>query len=117
VAQVYNKLDQITLEEVDRLAREPMTMVIRYFCAMAFARFILFTHVFRVRSTSCHWDMNLDRLIERIWSELRLVRIYTKKRGEWPDFETGVILRNGASVEHVVCKGPSLIVAANGFCV
>lgn len=75
---VYNKLDQITLEEVDRLAREPMSMVI-----------------------SCHWDLNLDRLIDRVWDELRLVRVYTKKRGEYPDFDTGVILRNGASVEHV----------------
>lgn len=27
--QVYNKFDQVTLEELNKLAREPMTMIIR----------------------------------------------------------------------------------------
>eukprot|EP01134_Creolimax_fragrantissima_P001625 CFRG1625T1 len=75
---VYNKVDQITLEEVERLARMPHTLVI-----------------------SCHWDLNMDRLIERIWDNLTLVRVYCKKKGEYPDFDDGIILRNGATVEHV----------------
>ncbi|KNC85630.1 developmentally-regulated GTP-binding protein 2 [Sphaeroforma arctica JP610] len=75
---VYNKVDQITLEEVERLARMPHSLVI-----------------------SCHWDLNLDRLIERIWNNLNLVRVYTKRKGVAPDFDDGIILRNGATVEHV----------------
>lgn len=27
--------------------------------------------------------------------------MYTKKRGELPDFEDGLIIRNGATIEHV----------------
>ncbi|KAI9225713.1 MAG: P-loop containing nucleoside triphosphate hydrolase protein [Piptocephalis tieghemiana] len=74
---VYNKIDQISMEEVDRLAREPMSVVV-----------------------SCESDLNLDYLVERIWSELNLLRIYTKRRGELPDFSDGLIIRNNASVEH-----------------
>ncbi|CAG8655719.1 9041_t:CDS:10 [Cetraspora pellucida] len=74
----YNKIDSITLEELDRLAREPNTIVI-----------------------SCEMDLNLDYLVEQIWKYLSLLRIYTKKRGEYPDFEGGLIVRKGATVEHV----------------
>ncbi|CAG8633034.1 22379_t:CDS:10, partial [Racocetra persica] len=74
----YNKIDSITLEELDRLAREPNTVVI-----------------------SCEMDLNLDYLVEQIWKYLNLLRIYTKKRGEYPDFEGGLIVRKGATVEHV----------------
>ena len=28
--QVYNKIDQVSMEEVDRLARQPNSVVIRY---------------------------------------------------------------------------------------
>ena len=31
-------------------------------------------------------------------------RIYTKKRGNRPDFEDGLIMRNGSTVEHI-CHG------------
>lgn len=75
---VYNKIDQISIEEVDRLARTPDSVVM-----------------------SCNMKLNLDYLLERIWSSLALVRVYTKKRGEPPDFEGGLILRKGCTVEHV----------------
>lgn len=42
---------------------------------------------------------SLDYLIERIWDELRLVKIYTKKRGAHPDLADPVCLRAGATVE------------------
>lgn len=29
------------------------------------------------------------------------MRVYTKKRGEFPDFDDGLIVRSGATVEHV----------------
>jgi len=75
---VYNKIDCISLEEVDRLARIEHTVVI-----------------------SCIEKLNLDYLLEVIWEHLALRRIYTKRRGEPPDFQDSVIMRKGASVEHV----------------
>jgi len=74
----YNKIDQISLEEVDRLAREPNSVV-----------------------CSCEMDLNMDYLIEKIWTTLDLLRVYTKRRGEYPDFEGGLILRNNSTIEHV----------------
>ncbi|KAI8092553.1 developmentally-regulated GTP-binding protein 2 [Halteromyces radiatus] len=74
----YNKIDQISMEEVDRLARQPDTVVV-----------------------SCEDDLNMDYLVECIWKKLGLMRVYTKKRGEYPDFDDGLIVRSGATVEHV----------------
>ncbi|EDO47586.1 predicted protein [Nematostella vectensis] len=75
---VYNKVDCISLEEVDRLARLPDSVV-----------------------ASCEMELNLDYLLYQIWEYLALIRVYTKKRGEPPDFVDGLILRRGATVEHV----------------
>ncbi|XP_054565560.1 developmentally-regulated GTP-binding protein 2 isoform X2 [Eptesicus fuscus] len=75
---VYNKIDQISMEEVDRLARKPNSVVI-----------------------SCGMKLNLDYLLEMLWEYLALTCIYTKKRGQRPDFTDAIILRRGASVEHV----------------
>ncbi|RVE69270.1 hypothetical protein OJAV_G00076080 [Oryzias javanicus] len=75
---VYNKVDQISIEEVDRLARQPNSVVI-----------------------SCGMKLNLDYLLEMLWEYLALICIYTKKRGERPDFNDAIIMRRGASVEHV----------------
>ncbi|XP_064405718.1 developmentally-regulated GTP-binding protein 2-like [Halichondria panicea] len=74
----YNKVDQISMEEVDRLAREPDSIVI-----------------------SCEMELNLDILLSRVWDYLSLIRVYTKKRGEPPDFKDGLILRKGCTVDHV----------------
>ncbi|XP_064234314.1 developmentally-regulated GTP-binding protein 2-like isoform X2 [Aotus nancymaae] len=76
--KVYNKIDQISMEEVDRLARKPNSVVI-----------------------SCGMKLNLDYLLEMLWEYLALTCIYTKKRGQRPDFTDAIILRKGASVEHV----------------
>ncbi|XP_051571344.1 developmentally-regulated GTP-binding protein 2 isoform X3 [Myxocyprinus asiaticus] len=75
---VYNKVDQISIEEVDRLAHRPNSVVI-----------------------SCGMKLNLDYLLEQLWEYLALICIYTKKRGERPDFGDPIIMRRGASVEHV----------------
>ncbi|XP_064609334.1 developmentally-regulated GTP-binding protein 2-like [Liolophura sinensis] len=75
---VYNKIDQISIEEVDKIARRPYSVVV-----------------------SCNMKLNLDYFLDRVWLSLALVRVYTKKRGERPDFEGGLILRAGATVEHV----------------
>ncbi|EYC40908.1 hypothetical protein Y032_0590g386 [Ancylostoma ceylanicum] len=76
---VYNKIDQISIEEVDRLARIPHHVVI-----------------------SCEMNLNMDYLLEKIWEYLALVRVYTKKPGNAPDLgpEDGIILRAGCTVEH-----------------
>jgi len=78
---VYNKIDSITIEQLDKLARQPNSVVI-----------------------SCEMDLNLDHLIDRIWDKLKLVKIYTKKRGAHPDLTDPVCLRQGATVE-TVCNG------------
>jgi len=78
---VYNKVDAISLEEVDRLAHQPKAVVI-----------------------SCEMDLNLDHLIGRIWDELGLVKVYTKKRGVHPDLDDPICLRRGATIEDV-CNG------------
>lgn len=59
---VYNKVDQISIEEIDRLARMPHHVVI-----------------------SCEMNLNMDYLLEKMWEYLALVRVYTKKPGNAPD--------------------------------
>lgn len=75
---VYNKIDNICLEDVDRLARMPHSCVI-----------------------SCELNLNLDELKRKIWDHLEICRIYTKKRGERPSLEDPLILKKGATVEEV----------------
>ena len=70
----YNKVDQITIEEVDRLAREPNSVVI-----------------------SSKYKMNLDYMISYLWDKLGMVRVYSKKPGQKPDLDEGIILREGAT--------------------
>ncbi len=57
--QCYNKIDTVSLEEVDRLARTPNSIVIS--CGVK--------------------PLNLDYLLEKIWDYLQLLRVYTKRRG------------------------------------
>lgn len=74
----YNKIDSIGLADLDVLAREPNTVVV-----------------------SCELDLNLDYLVHRIWEELGLLRVYTKRPGNPPDFEDAVIIRSGSTIEHL----------------
>ncbi|KAF9821818.1 hypothetical protein IEO21_00248 [Rhodonia placenta] len=73
---VYNKIDAISLEQMDKLAHDEHTIVI-----------------------SCEMGLNLDHLIERMWDELGLVKVYTKKRGAHPDLTDPICLRRGANIE------------------
>ncbi|KAL0341846.1 UNVERIFIED_CONTAM: Developmentally-regulated G-protein 2 [Sesamum calycinum] len=66
---VYNKIDVIGIDDVDRLARQPHSIVI-----------------------SCNLKLNLDRLLARMWEEMGLVRIYSKPQGQQPDFTEPVVL-------------------------
>eukprot|EP01056_Protomagalhaensia_sp_Gyna25_P001098 Protomagalhaensia_sp_Gyna_25__1097@NODE_1536_length_1757_cov_579_362049_g1247_i0_p1_GENE_NODE_1536_length_1757_cov_579_362049_g1247_i0NODE_1536_length_1757_cov_579_362049_g1247_i0_p1_ORF_typecomplete_len382_score76_03MMR_HSR1_Xtn/PF16897_5/3_6e44MMR_HSR1/PF01926_23/3_8e25TGS/PF02824_21/7_6e23FeoB_N/PF02421_18/5_2e15FeoB_N/PF02421_18/29GTP_EFTU/PF00009_27/0_053GTP_EFTU/PF00009_27/5MnmE_helical/PF12631_7/4e05Dynamin_N/PF00350_23/4_8Dynamin_N/PF00350_23/0_022AIG1/PF04548_16/2_3e03AIG1/PF04548_16/0_ len=67
---VLNKIDQITIEELDLLSKCPHYVPI-----------------------SAHLEWNLDGLVEKIWAYLDLVRIYTKPRGQVPDYSAPVILK------------------------
>jgi small GTP-binding protein len=70
---VCNKIDQITLEELELLDRMP------HYCPI-----------------SAHLEWNMDGLLEMIWEYLNLVRIYTKPKGQNPDYNEPVILRRTA---------------------
>ncbi|KAI0772711.1 developmentally regulated GTP binding protein 1 [Irpex lacteus] len=74
---VLNKIDAISIEELDLLYKIPMSVPI----------------------SSREW-MNVDELIEKMWETLNLVRVYTKPRGLAPDYSQPVVLRRGkCSVE------------------
>lgn len=79
---VYNKIDVISIEDCDALTQDPQNAVI-----------------------SCHMNLGIDALMEKIWDQLGLVRIYTKKRGEPPDFQEPLILtynRHGLTVKAAI---------------
>ena len=79
---VINKIDQITIEELDLLDQIPNYVLI-----------------------SAHLLWNLDELLERIWEKLDLLRIYTKPKGQVPDYEEPVILqRNKRTVSDFCLK-------------
>jgi ribosome-interacting GTPase 1 len=78
---VYNKCDTISIEDIDELARRPNSLPI-----------------------SVNSELNLDFMLQMIWERLNLCRVYTKKRGMYPDFEDPIILtqkRKGVSIESV----------------
>eukprot|EP00898_Chlorokybus_atmophyticus_P004798 jgi/Chlat1/5319/Chrsp35S05261 len=66
---VCNKIDQITLEELELMDRMP------HYCPV-----------------SAHKEWNLDGLLEKIWEYLDLVRLYTKPKGLNPDYDDPVII-------------------------
>lgn len=80
---VYNKIDLISIEDIDELARRPDSLVV-----------------------SVNLWLNLDFLLKKIWDWLNLIWIYTKKRGCEPDFEDPLILtesRQGCNIS-AICK-------------
>eukprot|EP00055_Hartaetosiga_balthica_P001890 m.2160 g.2160 ORF g.2160 m.2160 type:complete len:367 (-) comp1731_c0_seq1:278-1378(-) len=72
----YNKCDLITIEECDRISHLTDSIV-----------------------CSSGMDLNFDFLLERIWDYLDLVRIYTKRKGNMPDFREPMIMRKNSSVK------------------
>ncbi|MDP2438682.1 MAG: GTP-binding protein [archaeon] len=76
----YNKIDNVSLERVDKLARLPHSVVV-----------------------SCNLGWGMDVVLSKCWQYLNLCRIYTKRRGELPSFGDPLILRKGATVK-TVCR-------------
>eukprot|EP01087_Luapelamoeba_hula_P001144 TRINITY_DN1088_c0_g1_i1.p1 TRINITY_DN1088_c0_g1~~TRINITY_DN1088_c0_g1_i1.p1 ORF type:complete len:368 (+),score=71.84 TRINITY_DN1088_c0_g1_i1:29-1132(+) len=78
---VLNKIDQLTVEELDILDRIPHYVPI-----------------------SAHLEWNLDALLEKMWEYLNLVRIYTKPRGQIPDYTAPVVLDAGHCTVEDFCN-------------
>lgn len=72
---VLNKIDQISIEELDIIDRCPHYVPI---------------------SAKDEW--NFDELMEKIWEYLDLIRIYTKPKGQIPDYDAPVIIKSGATI-------------------
>lgn len=71
---VLNKIDAITIEELELLSRVPHYVPI---------------------SAKDEW--NLDELMAKMWEYLSLIRIYTKPKGQIPDYDAPVILHRDRS--------------------
>lgn len=73
---VLNKIDSISIQELDLLDKVPHYVPV---------------------SAKDEW--NFDELMTKIWDYLDLIRIYTKPKGQIPDYEAPVILsRNKCSI-------------------
>lgn len=73
---VLNKIDGISLEELELLDRIPNYVPI-----------------------SAHLEWNFDELLAKIWQYLNLVRIYTKPKGTIPNYNEPVVIRYNANIE------------------
>lgn len=71
---VMNKIDQISIEELDIISRIPHNCPI-----------------------SAEHSWNLDGLMECIWDHLNLVRFFTKPKGQIPDYNEPVIIKKDPS--------------------
>lgn len=80
VIYCLNKIDAISIEELDLLYRIPNSVPI---------------------SSEHGW--NIDELMELMWEKLALKRVYTKPKGKAPDYSSPVVLRqNRSTVEDFV---------------
>lgn len=73
VIYALNKIDAISIEELDLLYRIPNACPI---------------------SSEHGW--NIDELLEMMWEKLNLRRVYTKPKGKMPDYSAPVVLRSNA---------------------
>jgi small GTP-binding protein len=84
VIYALNKIDAISIEELDLLYRIPNACPI---------------------SSEHGW--NVDELMEQMWEKLKLVRVYTKPKGKLPDYTSPVVLRSTrCTVEDFVSSLP-----------
>jgi len=78
---VLNKIDAISIEELDLIYKIPHSVPI----------------------SSNEW-LNVDELIEKMWEALDLVRVYTKPRGLAPDYSAPVVLKRGKCTVEDFCS-------------
>lgn len=77
---VLNKIDSISIQELDLLDKVPHYVPV---------------------SAKDEW--NFDELMTKIWDYLDLIRIYTKPKGQIPDYESPVILARSHSTVTDFC--------------
>lgn len=77
---VLNKIDQISIEELDLIYKIPHAVPI-----------------------SAHHEWNFDELLAKMWDYLELVRIYTKPKGRLPDYNEPVVMKRGQSSVEDFC--------------
>jgi len=68
---VYNKIDTISIEDVNEKMQDPQNCCI-----------------------SVQMNLGIDILLDKVWDQLGLVRVYTKRFGAQPDFGDPIILLN-----------------------
>ena len=73
---VFNKIDVCSIEEVDEIARRQVSIPI-----------------------SAGLNMNMDGLLEAIWEQMGLVRVYTKKVGSSTLHHTRLYNRNASALQ------------------
>lgn len=78
---VLNKIDQISIEELDLVYKIPHAVPI-----------------------SAHHGWNFDELLEKMWDYLDLLRIYTKPKRQLPDYSAPVVLKNGRTSIEEFCN-------------
>ncbi|KAG2429271.1 hypothetical protein HXX76_011040 [Chlamydomonas incerta] len=78
---VINKIDQITIEELEVMDKLP------HYCPIC-----------------AFHEWNLDGLVEMAWEYLDLVRVYTKPKGKLPDFNDPVVLHRQRSTVEDFCN-------------
>jgi len=78
---VMNKIDQITIEELDIINRIPHNVPI-----------------------SAEHGWNLDGLVETIWEDMNLVRVYTKPAGQVPDCNSPIIMKAADCSLRAFCR-------------
>lgn len=78
---VINKIDQITLEELNVISKLPHYV-----------------------PTCAYHEWNLDGVIEMVWEYLDLVRVYTKPKGKLPDYNEPVVLQRGRCTVEDFCN-------------
>mmetsp|Transcript_64325 Transcript_64325/g.78649 ORF Transcript_64325/g.78649 Transcript_64325/m.78649 type:complete len:371 (-) Transcript_64325:367-1479(-) len=78
---VLNMIDKISIEELNMVAR-----------------------INKVVPISAKKQWNIDGLLDRVWKELKMLRIYTKPKGQIPDLNDPVILPKGGNTIENFCN-------------
>ncbi|KAF7488690.1 Developmentally-regulated GTP-binding protein 1 [Sarcoptes scabiei] len=78
---ILNKIDQISIEELEIIYKVPHCVPI-----------------------SAHHKWNFDDLLHKTWDYLKLIRIYTKPKGQLPDYEAPVILNRDRKTVEDFCN-------------
>ena len=83
-----NKIDQLTLEELDLIGK------VEHYCPV-----------------SGHLEWNMGGLLDHIWNYCDMIKVYTKPKGETPDWEAPIVLkRNKSTVENFCNKIHKLMI-------